>query len=73
MIHAMAVGAARPRRGDEITLTIARLQTRMTERFEAGGVIDVIDRKHLYPTVRAAVQAYKSRDVETHAGAIGSP
>ncbi|HUO70003.1 MAG TPA: sulfate permease [Solirubrobacteraceae bacterium] len=45
---------------DAITLTIARLQTRMTERFDAGGVIDVIGREHLYPTVHAAVQAYQA-------------
>jgi SulP family sulfate permease len=47
---------------DEITLTIARLQTRMTEHLEAGGVIDAIGRERFYPTVRAAVDAFESPD-----------
>jgi len=44
-------------RRDEITLVIARLRTRMEEQFEDAGVLDLIGPGHLYPTVRAAVDA----------------
>jgi anti-anti-sigma regulatory factor len=47
-------------RRNEITLVIARLRTRMEEQLENAGVLDVIGRSHLYPTVRAAVDAYTS-------------
>jgi sulfate permease, SulP family len=50
---------ARDLKRDEITLTIARLQTRMAEQLEAGGVTEVVGRDHLYPTVRAAVAAFE--------------
>ena len=43
---------------DEITLVVARLRTRMEEQLDDAGVLDVIGREHLYPTVRAAVDAY---------------
>ena len=56
------VDVAQDLKRDEITLTIARLQTRMTEHLEAGGVMDVVGREHLYPTVRAAVDAFESPD-----------
>ena len=46
---------------DEITLVVARLRTRMEEQLEDAGVLDAIGREHLYPTVRAAVDAYASR------------
>jgi len=49
-------------RRDEITLVIARLRTRMQEQLENAGVLDVIGPEHLYPTVRAAVDGYTSRD-----------
>jgi high affinity sulfate transporter 1 len=45
-------------RRSEITLVVARLRTRMEEQLQAGGVLDVIPREHVYPTVRAAVDAY---------------
>jgi len=45
-------------RRSEITLVMARLRTRMEEQLQAGGVLDVIPREHVYPTVRAAVDAY---------------
>jgi len=45
-------------RRSEITLAMARLRTRMEEQLEAAGVLDAIGRRHLYPTVRAAVDAY---------------
>jgi SulP family sulfate permease len=44
-------------RRDEITLVVARLRTRMEEQFDDAGVLDLIGREHLYPTVRAAVDA----------------
>jgi high affinity sulfate transporter 1 len=56
------VEVAKDLRREEITLTIARLQTRMANQLEAGGVIDVVGRGHLYPTVRAAVDAFESSD-----------
>jgi hypothetical protein len=34
----------------------------MAEQLEAGGVLDVVDREHLYPTVRAAVDAFESAE-----------
>ncbi|HVN60428.1 MAG TPA: SulP family inorganic anion transporter, partial [Gaiellaceae bacterium] len=49
-------------RRDEITLVIARLRTRMEEQLADAGVLDAIGRSHLYPTVRAAVDAYTSGD-----------
>jgi anti-anti-sigma factor len=47
-------------RRSEITLVLARLRTRMEEQLQAGGVLDVIPREHVYPTVRAAVDAYST-------------
>jgi SulP family sulfate permease len=44
-------------RRDHVTLVLARLRTRMEERLEEAGVLDVIGRERLYPTVRAAVDA----------------
>jgi MFS superfamily sulfate permease-like transporter len=44
-------------RRDEITLVMARLRTRMEDSLAAAGVLDVIGREHLYPTVHAAVDA----------------
>jgi MFS superfamily sulfate permease-like transporter len=48
-------------RYDEITLVMARLRTRMEEQFEDTGALDEIGPGHLYPTVRAAVDACASR------------
>jgi SulP family sulfate permease len=42
---------------DEITLVMARLRTRMKDSLAAAGVLDVIGREHLFPTVHAAVDA----------------
>lgn len=52
-------------RRDEITLVLARLRTRMEEPLADAGVLDVIGREHLYPTVRAAVDACASRADDT--------
>jgi SulP family sulfate permease len=49
-------------RRDGITLVIARLRTRMETEFGDAGVLDAIGHAHLYPTVRAAVDACASRD-----------
>jgi SulP family sulfate permease len=62
------VDVAKDLESDEITLVMARLRTRMQEQLEDAGVLDVIGHGHLYPTVRAAVEAYESRGVETHLG-----
>jgi MFS superfamily sulfate permease-like transporter len=65
--HADATGlealldVAHDLRRDEITLVVARLRTRMEEQFEDAGVLEVIGRSHLYPTMHAAVDAYTSR------------
>jgi SulP family sulfate permease len=45
-------------RRSEITLVMARLRTRMEKQFEDAQVLDAIGAGHLYPTVRAAVDAY---------------
>jgi SulP family sulfate permease len=68
MTHADATGletladVTKDLRRDEITLVLARLRTRMEEQLDAAGILDVIGREHLYPTVRAAVDAFESRD-----------
>jgi hypothetical protein len=36
---------------------MARLRTRMEDSLASAGVLDVIGREHLYPTVHAAVHA----------------
>ena len=64
MTHADATGldalldVAKELQRDEITLAIARLRTRMQTQLESAGVLDAIGRGNLYPTVRAAVDAY---------------
>jgi len=55
-------------RRDEITLVIARLRTRMEEQLETAGVVDLVGSGHLYPTVRAAVEACEGQGVKTQAG-----
>ena len=44
-------------KGDEITLVVARLRTRMDDQFESTGVTETIGRERFYPTIRAAVEA----------------
>jgi SulP family sulfate permease len=59
--HIDATGAAvlktvaKKLRAEEITLTVARLKTATSERFEELGLSDEIGPTHFYPTVRAAV------------------
>lgn len=62
------VDVAKDLERDEITLVMARLRTRMQEQLEDAGALDVIGPGHLYPTVRAAVEACESRGVKTHLG-----
>jgi SulP family sulfate permease len=52
---------AKDLRGDEITLVVARLRTRMAEQFALAGVTETIGRERFYPTVRAAVEAASAR------------
>jgi high affinity sulfate transporter 1 len=65
--HADATGldalldVAEDLRRDEITLVVARLRTRMEEQFRDAGVVEAIGEGHLYPTVRAAVDACSNR------------
>ena len=44
-------------RRDGITLVIARLRMRMEAELKDAGVLDAVGGEHLYPTVRAAVEA----------------
>jgi high affinity sulfate transporter 1 len=53
-------------RHDEIALVVARLRTRMEQQFENAGVVDAIGRGHLYPTVRAAVDACAAGGDQEH-------
>jgi hypothetical protein len=41
---------------------MARLRTRTEDQVDHTGVLDVIGRGHLYPTVRSAVEAGKAPD-----------
>lgn len=52
---------ARDLRRDGITLVLARLRSPMQEQLELAGVLDEIGRDHLFPTVRAAVDAYQAQ------------
>ena len=52
-------------RGDGVTLVLARLRTRMEEDLEAAGVVDAVGPDHLYPSVRAAVDAFERRRQST--------
>ena len=44
-------------RREQITLVVARLQTRMLEQFDQVGLTETIGRSHFHPTVSAAVEA----------------
>jgi SulP family sulfate permease len=57
-------GLVQDLRRDGITLVVARLRTRMEAQFDAGGVLDEIGRDRLYPTVRAAVDAFAASDAD---------
>jgi MFS superfamily sulfate permease-like transporter len=39
---------------EEVRLTVARLRSRMTDRFEEAGLVDKVGRDRFFPTVRAA-------------------
>jgi SulP family sulfate permease len=44
-------------REESITFVFARLHGHMNDDLQAAGVLDLVGEEHLYPTVRAAVQA----------------
>jgi MFS superfamily sulfate permease-like transporter len=53
------VDLTRGLRRDGIVLVLARLRRRMQEQFEVAGVVEAVGREHLYPSVRAAVDAFE--------------
>jgi sulfate permease, SulP family len=48
-------------RRDGVTLVLARLRTRMEEQLATSGVLEVVGREHLFPTVQVAVAAFQRR------------
>lgn len=48
-------------REESITFVFARLHGHMNDDLQAAGVLDVVGEEHLYPTVRAAVEAAEPR------------
>jgi sulfate permease, SulP family len=52
------VDLTRELRGEEITLVVARLRTRMHSDFEVAGLTEEIGPEHFYPSVRLAVEAF---------------
>ena len=48
-------------REESITFVFARLHGHMNDHLQAAGVVDLVGEEHLYPTVRAAVQAAQAR------------
>jgi SulP family sulfate permease len=55
-IHALK-GLIRSLQDEGITLVVARLKGPMQRAFRDVGLLDAIGEGHVYPTVRAAVQA----------------
>jgi sulfate permease, SulP family len=47
-------------RGEGITLVFARLKGPMRQAFQEAGILELVGESHVYPTVRAAVQAAPS-------------
>lgn len=45
-------------RSDGITLVIARMRTRVLDEIASAGIVDGVDDERVYPTVRAAVEAF---------------
>jgi sulfate permease, SulP family len=52
-------------RKESITFVFARLHGYMNDHLQAAGVVDLVGEEHLYPTVRAAVQAAPPTQIET--------
>jgi high affinity sulfate transporter 1 len=48
-------------REESITFVFARLHGQMNDHLQAAGVVDLVGEEHLYPTVRAAVQAAQAQ------------
>ena len=49
-------------RTESITFVLARLHSPTSDRLDEAGVLDLVGEEHLYPTVRAAVQAAPVHD-----------
>lgn len=47
-------------RREGITLALARLRTRMEGELDSAGLLEEIGREHFYPSVRAAVDAFRT-------------
>jgi MFS superfamily sulfate permease-like transporter len=73
LAHLDATGAGalgkliRAFQADGVTFVFARIKTPMRHTLEEAGIVELVGRDHLYPTVRAAVQAAET------ASAPGSP
>jgi sulfate permease, SulP family len=52
-------------REESITFVFARLHGHMSDHLQEAGVLDLVGEEHLYPTVRAAVQAAPPTQIET--------
>ena len=48
-------------RRQDVELVVARLRTRMHDQFQLAGLTDKIGRERLYPSVREAVDAWRSQ------------
>ena len=72
LAHLDATGAGaldkliRSFQADGVGFVFARIKSPMRHRLEETGILELVGREHLYPTVRAAVQA-------APASAPGSP
>jgi MFS superfamily sulfate permease-like transporter len=47
-----------------IHLVFAELKSRVVEKVESFGLLETIDRRHFYPTIEVAVEAFQ-REVQT--------
>ncbi|HET6642823.1 MAG TPA: sodium-independent anion transporter [Gaiellaceae bacterium] len=46
-------------RGDGVELVLAQLRTRMQDQLESAGAMETLGAGNVYPTVRAAVEAFQ--------------
>jgi SulP family sulfate permease len=64
LAHLDATGAVgdliRSFQADEVTFVFARIKTPMRSILEEAGIVELVGRDHLHPTVRAAVQVAAS-------------
>ena len=52
---------ARELRGEQVTLVVARLRSRLLPDFETAGVVEEIGRERFYPSVNLAVAGYSAK------------